>query len=295
MTFQLAQILPEACRISFEAGQLISQVYHQDKAVDVVQKKDGTPVTIADQKADDFICQQLHALTPDIPLVTEESVAKVAFDKRKQWSTYWLVDPLDGTKEFIARTGEFSVNIALIHNHKPILGVVFGPEKGNLYLACKETDTQGQVGKLTGMSVALDSQSLHWQSLVKTAPAISVAPHPDKIKSLGGALKVAVSRRHGGEIKHFMQQLGDCSTMHMGSALKACLVAEGKADVYPRLGPTSLWDTAASQCIVEMAGGAILNAAKHPLEYVQTESLLNPFFIVVSHKDYNWPQFPEIF
>lgn len=293
--FQLADLLPEVCRISFAAGQLISEIYHQADTIDVERKKDGTPVTIADEKADDFIREQLTLLTPNIPLVTEESVAQIPFNERKDWSTYWLVDPLDGTKEFIAGTGEFSVNIALIHQHKPLLGVVFGPEKGNLYFAYRDFDNVGQVGKLAQLSLSLDSAAFNWSAMVKQAPAIEVAPHPEKIQAMGGGLKVAVSRRHGGDIQRFMSQLGHCTTMQMGSALKACLVAEGKADVYPRLGPTSLWDTAASQCIVEMAGGAMLNAAGHPLEYVQTESLLNPFFMVVSHQDYSWPKFPEVF
>ena len=291
---QLETWLPEVCRIGFLAGQLITDYYHQDHDVEVEEKKDGTPVTIADQKADELIRQKLRALTPNIPLVTEESVSEVPYETRKDWQTYWLVDPLDGTKEFINGTGEYSVNIALIHQHRPVLGMVLGPEKGEMYFAFRNQQNQGEVAKLSGLSLSMDDQSLNWRSMVANAKPISVAPTPQRIKEIGGKLKVAVSRRHGGDLQRFMSQLGDYSTVKMGSALKACLVAEGKVDVYPRLGPTSLWDTAASQCIVEMAGGAVLNAAGHPLEYVQTGSLLNPFFIVVSDRDYNWPPFAEV-
>ena len=134
-------------------------------------------------------------------------------------------------------------------------------------------------------------QKLDWANFIEQAKAIQVRPLPVDDERY----KVAISRRHGGALQRFMGQLGHCSTVKMGSALKTCLVAEGKADVYPRFGPTSLWDTAAAQCILEAAGGAVLNAAGHPLEYIQTESLLNPFFIAVSTANHSWPPFPEIF
>ncbi len=290
-------LLPEVCHIAFQAGQLISDFYHKQE-FDVECKADGSPVTCADQSADKLICLALRALTPDIPMVTEESVADIPYEQRKSWQTYWLVDPLDGTKEFIAGTGEYSVNIALIYNHHPVMGVVYGPETGDFYFAVQshpqDPENQAQIGKLEQLYAENQADTLDWQQLIATADAITVANHPQQRLENGETIRVAVSRRHGGALQHFMGQLGHYSKIRMGSALKTCLVAEGKADIYPRFGPTSLWDTAAAQCILEVAGGAVLNAAGHSLEYVQTESLLNPFFIAIGHTDYDWPPFPEV-
>ncbi|WP_040727762.1 3'(2'),5'-bisphosphate nucleotidase CysQ [Thiomicrorhabdus sp. Kp2] len=293
----LEKWLPQVCEIAYNAGQLISEYYHQDEEVDIESKADGSPVTEADKAADDLICYALQKLTPNIPLVTEESVERVPFEERQAWSTYWLVDPLDGTKEFIANTGEYSVNIALIHNHHPVLGVVYGTELGNMYFAIQQPERlnngmqqASRVAKLENLMPSNLKLKLDWPAVLEQAISIQVKPLPDE----GSACKVAVSRRHGGALQRFMGQLGHCTTVKMGSALKTCLVAEGKVDVYPRFGPTSLWDTAAAQCILEAAGGAVLNAAGHPLEYIQTESLLNPFFIAVNDKNYNWPAFPEV-
>ena len=294
--FKLTTLLPQVCQIAYDAGVLISEFYHREEKIDVEQKSDGTPVTEADQAADDYICKALSALTPDIPLVTEESVGQTPFAERQAWSTYWLVDPLDGTKEFISRTGEYSVNIALIHNHRPLLGVVYGAELGDMYFAFNNDDiTQHKmVGKFEGLRPVKDQIPIDWPGMFQQAKPLVVAPLPVQVRGKGEPFKVAVSRRHGGSLQRFMNQLGDSTTVSMGSALKTCLVAEGKAHIYPRLGPTSLWDTGAAQCILEAAGGAVLNAAGHPLEYVQTESLLNPFFIAVNDRHYPWPKFPEI-
>ncbi|GAB6070965.1 3'(2'),5'-bisphosphate nucleotidase CysQ [Thiomicrorhabdus hydrogeniphila] len=293
----LKKWLPQICEIAYNAGQLISEYYHQDDTVDIERKADGSPVTIADKAADKLICLALRDLTPDIPLITEESIEQVPFEKRQAWSTYWLVDPLDGTKEFIANTGEYSVNIALVHNHHPVLGVVYGTELGDMYFAYKEqinnqesNQEENTAAKLTDLMPSKIKQTFDWVSLVGQAQKIQVNALPQD----DDEYKVAVSRRHGGELQRFISQLGHCSKVKMGSALKTCLVAEGKADIYPRFGPTSLWDTGAAQCILEVAGGAVINAAGHPLEYIQTESLLNPFFIAVSDKNYDWPAFPEV-
>jgi len=285
--------LPQICEIAYNAGQLISEYYHQNDAVDIERKADGSPVTVADKAADKMICLALKKMTPYIPLITEESIEQVPFEKRQAWSTYWLVDPLDGTKEFIGNTGEYSVNIALVHNHHPVLGVVYGTELGNMYFAYQQQNANQnlhRVGKLEGLIPSKAKQTFDWVKLVEQAPSIKV----NSLPQVDDEYKVAVSRRHGGELQRFMSQLGNCSKVKMGSALKTCLVAEGKADIYPRFGPTSLWDTGAAQCILEAAGGAVLNAAGHPLEYIQTESLLNPFFIAVSDKNYDWPDFPEV-
>ena len=275
--------MPDVCKIAVQAGQKISQMYHQAGQVAVEQKGDGTPVTEADKQADDLICKLLKQLTPDIPLVTEESVQDVPFETRQNWSTYWLVDPLDGTKEFIERTGEFSVNIALINNHEPVMGVVYGPEAGDLYFSIK-----GQAAyKVVDLKSVVEIDN--WPSVHNYAGEISIKSVNDD-----QPIKVAVSRRHGGMVQHFVSKLKCSELVRMGSALKVCLVAEGEADVYPRFGPTSLWDTAASHCILESAGGKVLNAAGHSLQYVQTESLLNPFFMAIGDESYSWPSFPEV-
>lgn len=297
---KLAKWLPEVCHIAYLAGQHISSLYHQSERLDVEDKTDGSPVTEADMQADAMITTALQSLVPTIPLITEESVAEVPFETRQAWSNYWLVDPLDGTKEFIGRTGEYSVNIALIVDHQPVLGVVYGPEVGDLYFSIK-----GQKAfKLSNVKANLSQNE--WLSLLAKAQSIQVNHLQAKrtVMQQEGAkdenptdyrIKVAISRRHGGVLQRFTALLGEVSLIKMGSALKTCLVAEGKVDIYPRFGPTSLWDTAASHCILESAGGALLNAAGHPLQYVQTESLLNPFFIAVCDKNYPWPHFPEVF
>jgi 3'(2'), 5'-bisphosphate nucleotidase len=299
---ELVKWLPDVCYIAYLAGQHISTLYHQPERLEVEDKTDGSPVTEADKQADKMITAALQSLVPTIPLITEESVADVPFETRQAWSTYWLVDPLDGTKEFIGRTGEYSVNIALIVNHQPVLGVVYGPEVGELYFSMK-----GQKAfKLSNITANLSHNQ--WLSLLTKAEAIQVSSLEEK-HSAGQEdgvskgmenqteerVRVAVSRRHGGVLQRFTAQLGEVTLIKMGSALKTCLVAEGKVDIYPRFGPTSLWDTAASHCILESAGGDVLNAAGHPLQYVQTESLLNPFFIAVCDKSYPWPHFPEVF
>lgn len=299
---ELAKWLPEVCHIAYLAGQHISTLYHLSERLDVEDKIDGSPVTEADKQADKMITTALHSLVPTIPLITEESVADVPFETRQAWSTYWLVDPLDGTKEFIGRTGEYSVNIALIVDHLPVLGVVYGPEVGDLYFSIK-----GQKAfKLSNLTADLSQNQ--WLSLLANAQPIHVNSLQEKhsVSQQDGVskglenqteerIRVAVSRRHGGVLQRFTAQLGEVTLIKMGSALKTCLVAEGKVDIYPRFGPTSLWDTAASHCILESAGGDVLNAAGHPLQYVQTESLLNPFFIAVCDKNYPWPHFPEVF
>lgn len=299
---ELAKWLPEVCHIAYLAGQHISTLYHLSERLDVEDKIDGSPVTEADKQADKMITTALHSLVPTIPLITEESVADVPFETRQAWSTYWLVDPLDGTKEFIGRTGEYSVNIALIVDHLPVLGVVYGPEVGDLYFsikgqkAFKLSNLTADLSQNQWLSLLANAQPIHVNSLQKKH---SVSQQDGVSKGLENQteerIRVAVSRRHGGVLQRFTAQLGEVTLIKMGSALKTCLVAEGKVDIYPRFGPTSLWDTAASHCILESAGGDVLNAAGHPLQYVQTESLLNPFFIAVCDKNYPWPHFPEVF
>ncbi|MDG6773707.1 3'(2'),5'-bisphosphate nucleotidase CysQ [Thiomicrorhabdus sp. ZW0627] len=276
----LRSLLPEVCRISVLAGERILEVYEAIHPVEVENKSDGTPVTLADKQADELICSELSQLTPDIPLVTEESVGEIEFETRQAWSTFWLVDPLDGTKEFIERTGEFSVNIALVQDGKPILGVVYVPMTRILYCAYSG---KGAYKHLVPESL----EPIVWKDCAEPDYRIHVHPVSSRLP-----IKVAVSRRHGGKVKDFMQALGETQTVRMGSAIKSCLVAEGVADVYPRFGPTSLWDTAAAQCVVEEAGGKVLDRFGNTLEYRQSQSLLNPYFMVVGDLSYSWPDFP---
>lgn len=258
--------LPKVCDIATSAGKRILDIY-QCKDCEVEKKLDGSPVTEADKQADQLIADALKTLTPQIPLVTEESVEQAPFELRQQWPVFWLVDPLDGTKEFIERTDEFCVNIALVVDGEAVLGVIYAPVSDTLYMAYQGGDAVRVQGET--------SQRLH----VKKPVA-----HP---------IKVAVSRRHGTKVKAFITQLESIEQVNMGSALKSCLVAEGGADVYPRFGPTSHWDTAASQVIVEAAGGALVDSEHRPLRYEPKPDLLNPYFMVIGDLSFAWPKFPN--
>jgi len=277
----LERLLPEVCRIAVEAGDLIESIYQATERVSVDNKSDGTPVTIADKQADALICKALSELTPKIPLLTEESVGNVPFESRQAWSTFWCVDPLDGTKEFIERTGEFSVNIALVNDAEVLLGVVYVPLTRVLYCAVK-----GQGAYRS--EIPADAQHQSWQACSDSQYRIKSRLKNNKVPA-----KIAVSRRHGNMAKRFFDVLGEVELVFMGSAIKSCLVAEGSVDLYPRFGPTSLWDTAAAQCVVEESGGLLVDASGQPLKYIQTETLLNPHFLVVGDPFYDWPPFPE--
>jgi len=208
--------------IAVEAGKAILEVYEQD--FEVVQKKDESPLTQADLASHRIICDALTQLTPDIPVLSEES-SEIDFEVRADWPQYWLVDPLDGTKEFINRNGEFTVNIALIRHHSPILGVVHVPVSGITYT--------GLVGK--------------WAS--RHAPDGSME-HIGIRLPCADPVVVVGSRSHANpRLLEHLGHIGDYELISMGSSLKFCLLAEGKADFYPRLGPTSEWDTAAAHAV----------------------------------------------
>ncbi len=252
-TETLRQWLPPLCALAREAGARIMEIY--DSAEFSVEKKgDGTPVTTADMAADAIIIAGLERMAPDVPIVTEETLAEIPFERRRSWRACWLVDPLDGTREFIERTGEFSVNIGLVVEGRPVLGVVYGPVLDVLYYGGPGLGAWKQVAG-------------------ETAHSIHVGHRP-------GRTRIAVSRRHGKKVDAFIHALeGPVVQVHMGSALKTCLVAEGAADFYPRLGPTSYWDTAAGHAVLRAAGGDMITLDGAPLTYHQTETLLNPWFI----------------
>ncbi len=257
--------LEQVVAIARAAGDRILDVYQSDFHVD--NKADGSPLTEADTAANRLIVDRLAALNPQRPLLSEEEKL-TSYSERAGWDQYWLVDPLDGTREFTNRNGEFTVNIALIAGGRPILGVVHVPVSGVTYLACQgfgafRQDADGQ-------------------------------RHRIQVRNYGGGrATVVASRSHAGpELGGFLARLkareGEYDTASLGSSLKICLVAEGNADVYPRLGPTSEWDTAAAQCVLEVAGGRLTTLDGEPLAYNHKESLLNPWFLASGGGSFDW-------
>jgi 3'(2'), 5'-bisphosphate nucleotidase len=256
----LENLLEPVTAIAIEAGNAILAVYATD--FDVQSKTDESPLTQADLAAQRCIAAGLQALTPEIPIISEED-GLPEFAVRRKWERYWLIDPLDGTKEFVNRNGEFTVNIALIDAHRPIFGVVHVPVHEKTYIGC---EGRGSVLRAGGGETA-----------VKVA-ASSRAP-----------VRVVGSRSHrGSSLDVFLGNLGEHDMVPMGSSLKFCTVAEGNADIYPRLGPTSEWDTAAAQAVVEQAGGQVLELDGKPLSYNKKEDILNPWFLVTGPRDHDW-------
>ncbi|WP_456373640.1 3'(2'),5'-bisphosphate nucleotidase CysQ [Thiolapillus sp.] len=247
--------------VSREAGKAILAIYEQDFAVQ--HKEDDSPLTQADLASHEYITAALKRLTPEIPVLSEES-ADVPWEERRSWRRYWLIDPLDGTREFVKRNGEFTVNIALVQDGLPVLGVVHVPVTGVSYY--------GDIDK----GAFREEQGA-------TPQAIHVT------KDCAHPMRVAGSRSHAGDsLRNFLSRLPEHTMLSMGSSLKLCLVAEGKADIYPRLGPTSEWDTAAAQAVVEAAGGQVTDTAMQRLRYNQKESLLNPCFLVFGDSSIDW-------
>lgn len=257
-------LLRQTLAVAIAAGQQIMEVYARE--FNVEHKDDRSPLTEADMAAHHAIMAGLQALTPGVPVLSEEEAA-IPFAERARWGCYWLVDPLDGTREFIKRNGEFTVNIALIEDHQAVLGVIYVPVSGVSYYACRGGGAFRQAPE--GEPVAIRVRP--WQ---------------------GGQITVAGSRSHRDpRFAKFLDQFPEHEIISMGSSLKSCLVAEGKADIYVRLGPTSEWDTAAAQCVVEEAGGRLLDTAMQPLRYNTKESLLNPYFIVCGSGGTDWAQY----
>jgi len=254
-------LLDEIILLAEQAGEKILEIYETDYAIE--HKEDETPLTEADMAAHHFIEAGLQRLTPEIPILSEES-ADIPYATRRQWQCYWLVDPLDGTREFIKRNGEFSVNIALIENGEAVLGVVYAPVMRTSYYALRGG---GAYKREPGREAVL----MHCQN-----------PAREKVI-------VAGSRSHrGASLNAFLVKLDKYEIISMGSALKSCLVAEGVVDVYPRLGPTSEWDTAAAQCVVEEAGGRLTDTNMEVLRYNTKDSLLNPHFFVSGDPTRDW-------
>ncbi len=257
------QLLAIALESAKKAGVEIMKYYQQDKLTTQV-KSDNSPITNADIAANDILMQQLQTLTPDIPIISEE-VGAVALAERQQWTRYWLLDPIDGTGEFIIGSGDFAVNVALVDHGWPSIGVIHAPVHDITYFAQK------------GGGAFKETRN--------TTQAIAVAAYEAERK-----IKVAISRRQ--QLKLIGQYLNadyEFDYIALGScSLKNCLIAEGGADCYLRVGVTGEWDTGASQCILEQAGGNIFDSEFKPLSYNQRESLLNPDFISLGASDFNW-------
>ncbi len=244
------------------ASTAILEVYAGVHGVEY--KSDESPITRADRAAHDILAARLSLLTPDVPVLSEE--AEAAHDRavRGGWPELWLVDPLDGTKEFIGRNGEFTVNVALVRDHEPVLGVVAAPALGLTYFAARG---HGAFRTQAGNG----------------------GTEPIAVRAAAEPLVVVGSRSHRGDsLDGLLARLGPHEMRPMGSALKFCLVAEGSADFYPRLGPTSEWDTAAAQAVLEVAGGAVTTLDGAPLRYNQRDTLLNPSFIAFGDRTRDW-------
>jgi 3'(2'), 5'-bisphosphate nucleotidase len=274
--------LPAAKR----AGEAILAVYEGD--IDVTYKEDKSPLTLADERAHTIIGNQLSAKAlKQIPVLSEEG-KHTPYDRRKKWEYFWLVDPLDGTKEFIKRRGEFTVNIALIHKCRPVLGVVFVPARGFLYFAAEglgsyKLESADVLGHFFDDNERMGNGSTPFEAIVDFAKQL---PLDQPSTGPGNKLTVVGSRSHATKgvadfVQALKQKYGEVEFVPAGSALKFGLIAEGSAHIYPRFGPTMEWDTAAGQCVVEQSGGAVLRPDnKTPLDYNKRD-LLNPDFVCI--------------
>ncbi len=259
----LPDLIPALIEIVTAASDKILAIYKDEtKFHQVEAKADNSPLTLADQAAHLSIVKGLSALTPGIPILSEEG-KEIAIEERKKWTSFWLVDPLDGTKEFIKRNGEFTVNIALIEEGKPVVGIVHIPVSNETYYAYKG----GGAFKKVGHSAAFP---IHAASFRRTDTE----------------LRIVCSRSHlSKEVTAYVSQFDRPEKLSMGSSLKFMLIAEGKADIYPRLAPTMEWDTGAAHIIVEEAGGKVLkHEVNEPLTY-NKDHLLNPYFIAFGREE----------
>lgn len=258
----------QSIEASIKAGKAILDVYHS-KDFEVQLKSDNSPLTLADRKAHQIIVS--HLKITEIPILSEEG-RNIPFEERSQWQTFWLVDPLDGTKEFIKRNGEFTVNIALVEGHHPIAGVIFVPVTGTLFFGMTG---QGAYRVEQAGAVLEENASPDWIKFAEKIPG----------KSDAETYRVVASRSHmNEETEDFVRQLEkthkSIEIVSKGSSLKLCLIAEGKADIYPRFGPTSEWDTAAGHAIIKASGGKVVLADDPETELsYNKQNILNPYFI----------------
>ncbi len=266
MSVDLASLVEPVKAIAREASRRILEIYPGDFSV--TEKADKSPVTEADIVAHESILQGLTTLAPAIPVLSEEDV-EINFAERGRWEWLWLVDPLDGTHEFIRRNGQFSVNIALIYRHRAIFGLILIPVTDICYFAYQQGGAFKEIPR-------------HVPHVIHTRPSDVNQP-----------IRVISSRASytGKTLQAYLECLGQHDYVGMGSALKSCLVAEGKVDLYPRFGPTYEWDTAAAQVIVEEAGGGVTDTRMRPLCYNARPTLINPDFFVFGDPNHDWSRY----
>jgi 3'(2'), 5'-bisphosphate nucleotidase len=254
-------------KLSRRAGEAIAEIYGDTAKLAVELKGDNSPITIADKTSHSLLVTGLREFEGGYPILSEESNMP-EWSERRKWQTYWLVDPLDGTKEFIDRTGDFTINIALIHQHKSILGLIYLPMAKRAYLG-----VPGQ-----------------FAISVQGSESVDLCP---RVTASDSELIMQTSRRHRGEAldqcrglleRHFPK----VSRQYVGSALKFCHLAEGRADIYPRFSPCSEWDTAAGQALLEAVGGQLLDLNFLPLSYNRKSSLINPDFYALANGNFDW-------
>ncbi len=260
--YKLQTLLSAVEQIARDAGNIIMQVYQQD--FDVHYKADQSPLTEADIQASEYIEAALSQLTPGIPFLSEES-EPVPYAQRALWQDYWLVDPLDGTRSFINKNDEFTVNIALVSDHQPVLGVVYAPVARVNYYAAEGVGAFKR--EANGVVLSIQSRAL-------AEPPV-----------------IAGNRSCSGLMQTFLANVGAHELVVMSSSLKICLVAEGQIDLYARFWPTSEWDTAAGHAIVNASGGSLVDTRMQPLRYNTRDSLLNPHFFVQGHHRRDWSRF----
>lgn len=257
MTYQ--DLLPTLCEIAVDAGAAILDIYKNCEGIEIIKKADDSPLTAADQASNAVICKGLEQLPLQYPIISEENKA-VTYELRKEYDFYWLVDPLDGTKEFIKRNGEFTVNIALIHQGKVVMGVVYAPVLDELYWASQGNGAfrkkEGETQQITASTFTMKDKEIN----------------------------VVCSRSHlNEETKAFIEQLDTPNLVSKGSSLKFLLLATGQAELYPRVAPTMEWDTAAAQIVLEEAGGKVLQYGTEDAVVYNKENLLNPYFVAYAH------------
>ena len=257
----LKSLIDPVVALAEDAGRAILEVYSTD--FQVQSKEDDSPLTQADLASNRRIVAGLEALTPELPIITEEA-GLPDFEERRDWQRYWLIDPLDGTREFVNRNGEFTVNIALIDGNRPVLGVVHVPVHDKTYVGCEGVGAERRDGDASAAPIRVSATS-------------------------GNPVRVVGSRSHRGtSLDAYLERLGGYEMVPMGSSLKFCVVAEGRADLYPRLGPTSEWDTAAAQAVVEQAGGRVVTLDGKAMTYNAKSDILNPYFFVIGADDRDW-------
>lgn len=256
----------EVVAIAHEAGRAVLEVYAQSEGIVIDRKSDDSPLTDADRQSHTTIVAALAATTPDIPIVSEEDGGSDA-PEAVVTGRYWLIDPLDGTKEFIKRTGEFTVNIALIEDGTPILGVVYAPVLGVTW---------------TGTAAGAE----RWEGAERRAIRVTAPAN-------AAGLRLVASRDHAGPaVRSLLERLPAATTLSMGSSLKFCLVAEGQADLYYRDGPTMPWDTAAAHAVLRAAGGEVFATSGTPLRY-HTPRVLNSHFVAIGDQQLPWTSLIE--